>query len=144
MTFMFGLIFLLAGIFGFCVMFTVGWGTGQLLFCLIAFPFGGIFMVIGGAVMRGSIAEKKRNQNILDNGEVFTGRIIEYRDGQGVVVNGVPPLSLVVEFDRNGEPAQIVIPSGGNSEEGFPIGAWVDFSLLGVEAVLHQGTVRFG
>jgi hypothetical protein len=138
-----GLIFIIAGVISAIVFVAAGAQSGEILFMFVGCLMGLIFIAVGAYLVVKQAADITVKNRILREGSTLTGKIIDYRDGDGVIVNGVPPLDLVVEADYMGETRQFIVPSGGYKEKDYPIGAYVDFAVLGVETAVIKGTVRF-
>lgn len=148
--FLFGLIFALVGGGVGLLFFIIGLVAQvddpmfRVMFCGI----GGLFFVLfGGIGIMFMLKEKKKQriaQEILELGEkVYGAKIIDYRDGSGVYVNGMPPLNIVVDCVFRGEPRQMVVETGSFDETKYPIGAYCDLAIYGTEIAIIPGSVRF-
>ena len=141
--FLFGLIFLIAGIAGCSAFCVAAVASGEWIFLLGAFIFCAMFCGVGISTMRSSIKSKQKNKKILNEGSIYTAKIIGHQDGSGIMVNGVPPLDIAVSCSVNDEERVIVISTGEHSAKGYPIGAYCKIAILGVDCCLVPDSVTF-
>jgi hypothetical protein len=135
--------FLVFGLFFIVAFGAVGIQSGEVMFAIIGCGVGFIAFIVGVFNFVNSISKRGSEKKVLREGTTLTGKIVAYQDGAGIVVNGVPPLDLVVEAEYLGETKRFVISSGSYKEQDYPISAYVDFALLGVETAIIKGSVRY-
>lgn len=137
-----GLLFwLIGGGLGF-ILVVVGIGSDDMAFMAVGTFFGIVFTGIGLSFIQQALREKKLIKKVTTEGVRVTGKIIDYQDGFGTVVNGIPPLDLVIDCYYNGEQRKFVVPSGGYSEKKFPLGSSIDIAILGTDiAVIPNSLV---
>lgn len=131
----FGAAFIAAGLFILITFILLHFPVYTWLFCTI-------FILVGSGELYAHVVRVLHIKDIVARGIRYTGRITDYADGIGVIVNGVPPLDLIIEVQVDGGPCPFRVASGGYSEYKFPIGATVDIAVLDGEAAMVPGSVR--
>lgn len=143
-----GIIFAAVGFFIGVIFTIIGlFVQGDALFTIMFLGVGGgmglLFFVMGVAFI---VIESRKKQEILNKiqmGEpIYGARILEYQDGQGVYVNGMPPLNLLVECQFRGEYRQFVVETNEHSTKNYPLGGFIDLSVYGNEVLIIPNSVR--
>lgn len=143
MTLLCGIIFIIVGNMAATAFIASGILSGELIFLFAGCFMWLVFVAMGAYLVSKHVINANLKKKILREGKILTGKIVGYGAGDGVSVNGVPPLNLVVETQYADKLVQFTISTEEYSEKNYPIGAYVDFALLGVETALIKGTARF-
>lgn len=141
--FLFGLIFVCVGGGLGAIFIAVGILTGELLFSFIGGGIGIIFVAIGLPFLFQIYKNKRIDNDIINNGTIVSARIIDYRGGQGVTLNGAAPLDIVVECIYKGEHRQFVIETNAYSEAKYPIGARLQIAIGRDKVVIVPKSLEF-
>ena len=137
----FGLLFVFLGaiIGGGLLASGIGGGGGQLIF--MGLMFIALFCGIGGFFAWFGIDHLRREERIAGEGTVYMGKIFDYKEDGQVLYNGMPTLSLVVRYMKDGVIRQAVVRTGQVDTAAFPRGSTVSVSILDGEAALIPGSV---
>lgn len=138
----FGLIFITVGVVSFIICGILSVGTMSLgdYIWLLPIGIGLIFFVAFGSIGMYIYKKGKKKDEaikyIIENGKRYTGKIVDYTDGQGIYVNGIPPLDLLVEILYNGEKCLFQVPTNKYNTSEFPIDSTINIAILNQRAVL--------
>ena len=105
-----------------------------LLFLVIFGGIGGFFAVLG---FRMDAEDRK----ILREGDVYMGKILDYRPDHRVTINGAPALALVVRYFAKGQICEAVVNTGEADRTGYPLGSTVSIRIYQGKCALVPGSV---
>lgn len=140
---LFGSIFAVVGAFFAVVFIMVSVSTGEVIPGFIGGGLGILFFLVGSGTIISGFKMINKGKRVIRDGVKTEGIIVECRTGSGVVVNGNPPIDIVVLCSYMGAVRQMVVNTGEYNSSRFPVGAAVTISILGVEAAYVKGSVRF-
>ena len=136
------MLFIMVGVIIGVTFLVIGLTSHQLLF-LLGSLMGFFFVGLGVSILLVEWNKKAKDKKIIKDGDRVTGKIIDYRNGDGIPVNGMPSLAIVVRCDYLGESREFTVETHQYMESKFPINSYVDIAILGVTAVVVPDTVRF-
>jgi hypothetical protein len=136
MEFLFGAIFMTVGLVTGVILGVVAIQTKQILLALFGLVFILAFCGVGGTTLVMSFKKQHVRKRVLSDGTRVRAKIVNYRYGEGVTVNGVPPIDIVVQCEFHDEMRTFVVPTGKYSESKFPLHSSVEIAILGTDIAL--------
>lgn len=111
---------------------------------LIFTAMGFVFAVIGFAAMAGPIRERRAAKRALREPEqvMKNAKVVDFVDGSGVVVNGAPPVNVVVQGYLRGEERTLVATKAVYGYTRCQLGSTCDVYIRGSDVVIDPESVR--
>ena len=112
--------------------------SGMVLFAVL---FLAIFCGVGGFFAKLGHDGMHANDNVLQDGASYLGKIYDYEPDYRVTMNGQPCITLVVRYLMSGQIREVRVTTGDSNVANYPRGATVSVKILNGVAALVPGSI---